>query len=353
MKRITKILIVNDKSVNGYNLEKIIGYHAQFILRSVSTEDEVLEKTTEFSPDIILIVIFPDGLDGYKVCKNIRENKLNRFPKIILISNQPLVENRLRGYAVGADDFIAQPFFEAELIAKLKVYSTLQKIEELDVFKTIVLNLLCHETRTPLNGIMLGSELLGEIENLPQSAKTYIGMIDSSGKKIQNLLEKITRYCTLKEGVTLNLRAEYLYELIQDVIDELVIENETVIQIDCDQSLHFFADWTLLREVFFYILKNSIDYGPPSGLIQFRCEKSAENVIITILDEGPGIDPIERENIFKGLYSLDILHHHKGATLNLAIAREIIEQHGGTITCTRGENGGALFTIILKSPYEI
>jgi signal transduction histidine kinase len=347
MKRITKILVVNHRLQNGYILEEIIGYHQQFVFSSASTEEEALEKIIGFSPDIILIVIIADGLDGYEVCKKIREKSINRFPKIILISDQSLVEDRLKGYAAGADDFIAQPLIEEEVIAKLKVYSTLQRIEELDLFKMTALNLLYHETRTPLNGIILGSELLGEVENLPQSAKTYIETIESCGKKIQKLLEKISRYCTLKEGVTLNLKKEYIYESIQLVIASLLTKKKPVIQVHCDKSLRFFADWILLREVFSYILNNSIEYGPSSGLIQFCCEQREENVIITFSDEGRGVDLIERGNIFEGLYSPDILHHHKGAALNLAIAREIIEQHGGTITCGRGENGGALFKIIL------
>ena len=55
----------------------------------------------------------------------------------------------------------------------------------------------------------------------------------------------------------------------------------------------------------------------------------------------------------KGFTLQDILHHHKGAALSLAIAKEIIEQHGGTITCGRAENGGSIFKIVLAPTYEL
>ena len=353
MKKTTNILIVNDKPQKGYTLGEILVSQPQYVIRSSSTMEEVLEKLNKFSPDIIVIFIFKDDLDGYEACIKIREENRYRFSKIILISDCSLIENRLKGYAAGADDFMAQPLIEAELLAKLKVYSKLQRIEELDVFKTTALNLLCHETRTPLNGIMLGSELLSEVENLPQSAKTYIEMVESCGRKIQTLLEKISRYCTIKEGVTLNLEKQNIFESIQLVVGLLSVTRNPIIRVNCDTSLCFFADWILLREVFSYILNNSIEYGPPSGIIQFCCEKSDENVVITISDEGPGIDQNSRENIFEGLFSQDILHHHKGAALSLAIAKEIIEQHGGTITCGRGESGGSLFKIVLTPTYEL
>ena len=176
---------------------------------------EALEKTIKFSPEIVFIFLFTDGLDGYEACIKIREENINRFLQIILISGHSLIEDRLKGYAAGADDSIAEPLVEAEILAKLKLYLKLKRIEDLDVFKTTALNLLCHETRTPLNGIVLGSELLSEVENLPQSAKTYIEMIESCGRKIQTLLEKISRYCTIREGVTFNLKKQCLCELIQ------------------------------------------------------------------------------------------------------------------------------------------
>ena len=262
MQKTTNILIVNDKPQNGYTLVEILCSQPQYVLRSASTIGEALEQVADFSPEIIVIFIFKNGIDGHEACIKIREENLNSFPKIILISDHCLIEDRLKGYAAGADDFIAQPFLEAELLAKLKVYSKLQRIEELEVFKTTALNLLCHETRTPLNGIMLGSELLSEVEDLPQSAKTYIEMVESCGRKIQQLLEKISRYCTIKEGVTLNLEEKCICESIQVVVQTLSVEKHPIIRVSCDRSIRFFADWKLLREVFSYILNNSIKHGP-------------------------------------------------------------------------------------------
>ena len=85
--------------------------------------------------------------------------------------------NRLKDYSAGTDDYITKPFIEDQSVAKLEVFSKLNRIEEVDQLKTTELNILNHETRTPLKGIILGSESLFDMQDLPDQAKKYIEMI--------------------------------------------------------------------------------------------------------------------------------------------------------------------------------
>ena len=194
MKKNTKILIVDDEPQNVLLMNEILSFHPEYECRGAMSGLEALASLKTYFPEIILLdVMMPGGIDGYEVCKRIRNQNTHKFCKIIMISGMSMIDDRLKGYEAGADDYLTKPFVEDELIAKLQVYSKLNRMEEVDTQKTMALNILSHETRTPLNGIILGSELLRDMDGLPIKAKEYIELVRESGLKIQELVEKITR----------------------------------------------------------------------------------------------------------------------------------------------------------------
>jgi len=267
-----------------------------------------------------------------------------------MVSGMSTIDDRLKGYDAGADDYLTKPYVEGELLAKLEVYSKLNRMEELDTLKTTALNILSHETRTPLNGIILGSELLGEMDGLPEKAKVYIALVRESGLKIQDLVEKITRYYSLKDGLEKNLSSKRLSVVIGSVINELVFDDAHGIMVncDCDETIEFVADWKLLKESFGYVLDNAYKNSPDKGLVTINCWKVASDVHIHVSNQGPGIEPFMAERVFDGLFIPDLLHHRQGTGLSLAIAKEIIEEHGGRISCSNLDNQGTLYEIALR-----
>lgn len=127
--------------------------------------------------DLILLDIIMPGLDGYEICKRIRENPLFRGIKIIFVSSKMLIADRLRAYDIGADDYLTKPFEAGELIAKIKVFMRLKKSEEINKIKTNFINLLYHETRTPLTSIFGYASLLRQSANLTAQEIRFVDHI--------------------------------------------------------------------------------------------------------------------------------------------------------------------------------
>jgi len=155
-----KILIVDDEPINVKLIEEILEYEQDFQYQSTVNGIEALAMLDKYNPDIIILDIMMPGMNGYEVCKRIKQNKNHRFAKVLMVSGKAMIEERLEGYEAGADDYITKPFVDDELLAKLKVFSKLKKTEEIDELKTTILQLFSHETKTPLNGILLGSQLI-------------------------------------------------------------------------------------------------------------------------------------------------------------------------------------------------
>lgn len=350
MKKITKILIVDDEPENVLVMREILSFHPQYRCKGGHSGDEALSILKTYSPDIILLDVMMPGLNGYEVCSQIRAQHKHKFSKIIMVSGMSTIDDRLKGYDAGADDYLTKPYVEGELLAKLEVYSKLNRMEELDTLKTTALNILSHETRTPLNGIILGSELLGEVDGLPEKAKAYIALVRESGLKIQDLVEKITRYYSVKDGLEKELSNKPLCVIIGSIINDLVFDDVhgVMVTCDCDETIKFVADWDLLKESLGYVVDNAYKNTHEKGVVTINCWKDASDVYIHVSNEGAAIEPSLAERVFDGLFIPDLLHHRQGTGLSLAIAKEIIEEHNGRISCSNLDNRGTLYEIAFK-----
>jgi len=113
----SKILAVDDNSINLAVIEELLG--SQYNLMTVSTGIDALKVAQEFRPDLIILDIMLHGMDGYEVCQQIRKSSSLRHTKIIIVSAKAMTSERLKGYQVGADDYLTKPFDGEELLAKV------------------------------------------------------------------------------------------------------------------------------------------------------------------------------------------------------------------------------------------
>lgn len=354
MKKLIKVLLVDDEPLNIEIMQEILRFYPQYECASAISGEEALSILGTYHPELILLDVKMPGIDGYEVCRRIRAMTEHRFSKIIMISGMSLIDDRLKGYEAGADDYLTKPFVEGEFVAKLAVYSKLNRIEEVDTLKTTALSILRHETRTPLNGIILGTDLLLNMEDLSGKAKSYVELVRQSGWKIQELVEKISRYYSIKDGITLNISRKTPSVFISSIINSLsVSERVDKVVLQCDENIKFAADWDLLAEALSYLVDNALKMSPETDVLSIRCRQITTELIIVIGDENPDLDSPGTDNYFDGFFSSDLLHHHQGTGLSLAIAKEIVEEHGGRITCRKRENGGTVFEIIVKDQSTI
>lgn len=112
-----KILAVDDNSINLAVIEELLG--SQYNLMTVSTGIEAIKTAHEFQPDLIILDIMLHGMNGYEVCQEIRKSSSIMHTKIIIVSAKAMDSDRLKGYQIGADDYLTKPFDGEELLAKV------------------------------------------------------------------------------------------------------------------------------------------------------------------------------------------------------------------------------------------
>ena len=127
MQEKSKILAVDDNSINLAIIEELL--ESQYNLMTVSTGIDALKVAHEFRPDLILLDIMLHGMNGYEVCQEIRKSSSIMHTKIIIVSAKAMTSDRLKGYQIGADDYLTKPFDGEELLAKVCTHLPPKPIE--------------------------------------------------------------------------------------------------------------------------------------------------------------------------------------------------------------------------------
>jgi two-component system sensor histidine kinase/response regulator len=122
-----KILIVDDEPTNLKILK--IRLQNDFELQEAASGEEALEVLKVFQPTIILLDIMMTGIDGFEVTEKIRLLQNQKFAKVILVSGKATIEDKIKGYRAGADDYITKPFHGEELKAKLRTFIQMHELE--------------------------------------------------------------------------------------------------------------------------------------------------------------------------------------------------------------------------------
>ncbi|MCP5419497.1 MAG: hybrid sensor histidine kinase/response regulator [Gammaproteobacteria bacterium] len=346
-----KILIVDDNPTNIEILQEYL--QDDYELEVANSGEEALVKAAVFQPAIMLLDIMMPGMDGYETCRRIRASSELAHIKIIILSVKAMLSERLEGYTAGADDYITKPFEEEELLAKVRVYLRLKSIEEMNELNSNLLALLSHETRTPLTSILMPIEMLMSNNEMDAGQRTaLLRIIFDSTKSLQRLFDKIFLLNTLKTGTSnLQFAPTDLCKLARLAIDKLIMQaRERNILIDAqlpDTPLEATVDGPRLQQVLESILDNAIRFSPDAAQVSLNLVREGEQAVFSITDHGEGIDGQFLPQLFKEFTCADVDHHSGGHGLSLAIAKQILRYHQGSIAATSDPQTGTVFTVHL------
>ena len=213
---------------------------------------------------------------------------------------------------------------------------------------------LAHDLKTPLTSVMGYLTLLKDDPGLtPEQRAKYTGIALDKARRLEELLGEffdITRMdldSTSAEKGPIQL--SMLLEQLSDEFYPLFAEKELQCSVEIQHHLVVPGDPDKLARVFDNVLRNAVSYSAPGGRVDIHARSVGRQAEITIRNEGLEIPEGELANIFQKFYRLDAARSSRtgGAGLGLAIAKEIVESHGGTI---RAESNGRLTSFVISLP---
>lgn len=232
----------------------------------------------------------------------------------------------------------------------------MQKLKEADSQRSQLIANISHDLRSPLTSIRGHLEtLLLEENNISEAEKReYVEITLRNVAGFQRLVEELLDLARFESGQIVPEKLQFsLAELIQDVVLKMRGQsdsNDIVIEYNPDPNLPFYnGDIGLIERALTNIIGNAIEHTPKKGTIDVDLSFYDGMYHISVLDSGAGIPLDNQPHIFERFYRVDKSRNRKTKStgLGLAIAKEVVELHGGFIEARNSDEGGAIFTITL------
>jgi two-component system sensor histidine kinase/response regulator len=351
------ILLVDDVPENLMLLFEILSREGHEV-RRVLNGQQALNVIQIEPPDLVLLDIKMPIMDGYEVCKQLKENPQTAHIPIIFLSALNDVFDKAKAFAVGGVDYITKPFDGYEVVMRvdnqLKILKTTRALtqqnqelallnRDLEAFNYMV----SHDLRRPLTQLLGFSHFLIEDSLPPEKKQEALEIIFNAGEEMNQIITNLMRLARLRQE-SLYLEPVNLTAIAQAIIQKLTLkEPERLVNIAIAPDLMVNGDQKLLQLALENLLENAWKYSSTKQITKIEFFRSDEGTFC-LRDHGVGFDPAGASKIFEPFQRLHSLDEFSGTGIGLAIAHRIITSHNGQIWCEGAVNEGASFFFTLN-----
>lgn len=245
-------------------------------------------------------------------------------------------------------------------IAEQSLDEARHKAEQANRAKSRFLAMVSHEMRTPLNGVLGMSKLLGGT-GLTSEQKTYVDSISSSGSSLLHLIEEMLDLTMIEAGrfklqkQNFDLR-QLLVEAVELMSARAYSKNIGLgLYVHSDVPQMVYADSSRLKQIILNLVGNAIKFTQKGG-VALHCEiikidkaKKTVDITFNVIDTGPGLNGEDQQRIFREFERVDDENTRKagGAGLGLTISKAIVEQLNGELKLAESNENGSVFSLDL------
>lgn len=254
--------------------------------------------------------------------------------------------------------------FEQRVIERTQeLRDTLIAAQSANHSKSEFLSNMSHELRTPLTCIIgLSGTLLhwsAQSKSLPlQKQQQYLQTIQDSGKHLLEMINEILEYSKLEAGkYVLSIQQFSLQKAAQNIHKKLrqeAVKRKINLQLELQiepQENFFFADPERLQQILYHLLNNALKFTPEGGTVILRIWREGNEAIFQVEDTGIGIAQEQIPLLFESFQQLETSRRrtYGGTGLGLALTKQLVELHGGTIEVESVLQEGSIFTVRLPN----
>ena len=257
-------------------------------------------------------------------------------------------------------DVSQRKMLEQQIIMQNKNLQDANKsLREVDQMKMEFLDNISHELRTPLSIIIAYSEALRDENIGPENRAKFLGVIAENGQDLLQLIDDLLDLSHLEmSGAMVNTSLSHVHDVVRSVwrrVERLAADKRIRIEFEPGEDVPvIYIDNRRITQVLMSLLHNAIKFTGERGSITVRTRLSEEGVLVQVEDTGTGIAPDQLPKIFDAFKQLDGSSTRKwgGLGIGLAMAKHIVELHGGRIWVESDEERGSVFTFVLPVDFD-
>lgn len=358
-----KILIVDDVMSNVLLL-KVLLTNEKFAIATASNGRQALEQVEKENPDLVLLDVMMPDMSGFEVAQHLKSNPNTADIPIIFLTALNSTADIVKGFQVGANDFISKPFNKEELIirvthqislvaAKRLILSKTEELQRTIAGRDKLYSVIAHDLRSPMGSIKMVLNML--ILNLPSEkigAEMYelLTMANQTTEDVFSLLDNLLKWTKSQIG---KLNVVYqdvdLVEVTDGVIEIFsMVASLKKIRIHemKPEKMMVNADIDMLKTVVRNLLSNAIKFNKENSEVLVKMEEVDGMAVVSVQDYGCGISEEGQKKLLHTdtHFSTFGTNNEEGSGLGLLLCKDFVVKNGGKLWFTSKEGEGSIFS---------
>jgi signal transduction histidine kinase len=298
-------------------------------------------------------------MDGLEVCRRLKAAEATRSIPVIFLTASNEMEHLVRGFEVGAVDYVTKPFNPPELLARVQTHIELrqarERLREMNEEKNEFMGIVAHDLRSPLGSIQGFAELLADdVPMEPEEARDSARRILDTAKRMAEMVQNLLDANRIERGeMSLSLAPTEASALLEEVVGvyrpRAAVKRQTIHVENAEGPTTVVLDSRGALQVLENLVSNAVKYSPPGKTIFVRLKKLPEVVRWEVQDEGPGLSAEDQARLFGKFARLSAKptggEHATG--LGLSIVKKMVEGMKGRVYCESELGRGATFVVEL------
>ncbi len=360
-----KVLVVDDVPTNVMLVQAILKKEGYTIL-TCDNGPKALTIAQEQHPNLILLDIMMPEMDGYEVLQHLKSNPETNDIPVIIMSALSDMQSIVKGYQLGAIEYVTKPFQREELMKRVahryelfSIKRIKQELENTIESRDTLYSVIAHDLRSPLgslkmmiNAILLmvdknsvGDEVFEMLQMINKTSEEIFLLLDNLLKWAKNRLHRQSIY---KQTIDINSIIASTTDIYVAVAKQkginLVVEG-------LDKKLVGSVDIDMLKTIVRNLISNALKFSYQGGTVTISSTTEEDFVIVSVKDTGKGIkkedqDKLLKQNTHFTTYGTD---NEKGSGLGLMLTKDFVELHDGKIWFESEEGKGTTFFFSLKA----
>lgn len=351
-------MVVDD---NPSNIELLLVYLHEKRYRILVTRDgpNAIKRAISVKPDLILLDIMMPGMNGFETCEHLKKEPETKDIPIIFMTALADIETKLKGFELGAVDYITKPFQKAEVCARIQTHLTIQeqksKLAQLNASKDRFFSIVSHDMKGTFGSLLSFTQYVSKSFDdwSRDDLKRLIYEMCASAEKNYKLLENFLEWSKTQMGANpfqpSRVLIEYIIVQAIQVFQEQANAKNIKILYDFNSEHYIYADSQMLATIFRNLISNAIKFSNSGGTVNVTCKEKGDQLEIQIEDNGCGMDQDILDNLFfmdKKCQTIGTAGE-KGTGLGLILCKDLLEKNHGQIHVKSKKDHGTTFTIHL------
>ncbi len=275
-------------------------------------------------------------------------------PKLLSLIREPGISVRREEIEVSDGRIFNAVKSPIRGVGQAVVMHDISHLKELDRIKSEFVTTVSHDLRSPLTAILGYVELIERAGPTTSQQDEFINRVKLSVEQITNLVSDLLDLGRIEAGLDSTHEETPISVLVRYAVESMRVSAEAKglsIELEVEDDLPMVnGDPIRLRQMIGNLLENAVKYTPSGGQVSLEANSEDSQIILRVLDDGPGIPPSDQPYLFDKFYrASNIPVDVPGTGLGLSIVKSIVDHHNGRIWVDSQMGKGTVFTVVLPA----